>query len=235
MDTKRVHIRGNMGTQILELAVALATLKSNEEPVICVNHGGNLGYDATDQITKVLQSRARIVNVDMFNKTPYWIPGAAAQVFENLDEIYRYLNVRTDFGDLEKALDKIVHIRMGDKPLCRPETYQEIINYATHDDPIGDPVICTDENVTVRNTISKAHRIYCEAPDDDWRRMYYAEKIYAAPSSFIMSMLIFNPKKKVTFFGKDYCDGTYNVENDMIFLREMQSYCPHMEIIDDRI
>jgi hypothetical protein len=57
--------------------------------------------------------------------------------------------------------------------------------------------------------------------------------VYAAPSGFVMSTLLFNPQKKVTFIGPSWCDGNYPaVSDDFTFIKEAKEFCPNLEILE---
>lgn len=225
----RVHIRGNAGTQILQAAAALSVLPADAEPIICVNHGGNLSYDGTNKLHHFFQPKVRIIDVDTTNKTPYWEPGVASSIFENRDKIFKWL-LPYKFPDIQGY--NAVHIRTGDKQICSDESYKRLIKHA-NDDSYDRVLIFTNNEEYVVDKLNDGNSVNVYSGDmfEDYCHLYSAPVVWGAPSSFLMSMLLFNPDKMIFFTGDTYNDGGYDLSKDMIFLREAMQYCPNVEII----
>lgn len=220
----RVHIRGNFGTQILQAATALAPLPEASEPILCINHG-NLPYDGTNKLRLVFTPKIRCIDVDMTNKTPYWKAGVASQIFNNREKIFNWLVPK----DLPFELGcNAVHIRGRDKKVYSDASNKKLLQLAN--DPF---IIFTDDEKYVETLTDRPDKIYSQDMETDWLSLYNANHVWAAPSAFILCMLLFNPNKKITILGDKYCDGGYDFSQDMIFVRECQQYCPNLEIIDD--
>lgn len=227
----RVHIRGNAGTQILQAAAALSVLPVDAEPIICVNHGGNLSYDGTNKLNHFFRPQIRIIDVDTMNKTPYWEAGVATSIFENRDKIFRWLpmlevvRMAADVAHMYSSnRQQALHIRGGDKPIMSEASYSRLVSLSTN------ATVFTDDREFARR-IAPTNAISNGGWFDDWIDMMMTNCIFAAPSSFVMSMLLFNPEKKILFTGDTYNDGGYDVSKDMIFLREAMPYCRNVEII----
>lgn len=233
MTTQRVHIRGNMGTQILQAAAALAVLDPNDEPIICVNTGGNLSYDARSHLEKVFDPKIRIIDSDEMRKTPYWKEGVATSIFTNREKILKWLpptaqvRLAADVAHMYASnRNNALHIRGGDKKIASIRAYSYLAACAEN------ATVYTDDQEFARkiapvSVISKGSAI------EDWMDMLISNNIFAAPSSFVMCMLLFNPEKNITFLGDKYNDGGYDVSADIMFLREAQQFCPNVVIIDD--
>jgi len=233
MTTQRVHIRGNMGTQILQAAAALAPLDPNDEPIICVNSGGNLPYNAKSHLQKVFEPKIRIIDSDEMRKTPYWKEGVATSIFTNRDKIlnwlpmHKHVSLSADVAHMySSTLNHALHIRGGDKRIASEASYKYLASLATY------PCVYSDDKEFAR-TIAPELVISVGSPIEDWLHMLISNHIFAAPSSFIMCMLLFNPEKKISFLGNKYNDGGYDVSADIMFLREAQQFCPNVEILDD--
>ncbi len=229
MNSIRLHIRGQMGVQILQAATAISTINEEEEPILCVNTGGNLTYDGTNKLNNIFDVKCRVIEIDdTIRKTPYWIEGAATYIFKNRAKVIKWLVPKTFFKKLD--LGRAVHIRGLDKNVASMESYDHLVGVATYE----------SDNVTIysddpeRTKKYSTCRISNQTSLEDWIDIYHSEIVYAAPSAFIMSMLILDPNKHVVFLGDKYCNGTYGAyQNDMLFIREAQEYCPNMVILDD--
>lgn len=238
MTTRRLHIRGNMGTQILQAAAALATIGDNDEPILCVNHG-NLAYQATDLLQKIFEPNCRIINIDEMHKTPYWKSGVAKSIFTNREKIFKWLQpdpmiLHAAFDHNDPALEShylALHVRGSDKKIASPTSYQHL--YETAKRYLGYEIIGFSDDVEYAEEIFPdiSFSIYGDVISD-YKTILRSDGIFAAPSTFIMSMLLFNPDLKITFLGDKYCDGGYDVSSDMIFLREAVEFCPNVEILD---
>ena len=82
----RIHIRGLMGVQILQVAVGLSkeSDQDSDDCVICINNEKTevLSSDRlSNQLHHVFDAKCRVVDIDSKEKTPYWIEGAATSIF----------------------------------------------------------------------------------------------------------------------------------------------------------
>jgi len=218
----RHNIRGNFGTQILQAALAVA--RDPGEPILCVNTG-NLPYDGGNKLPLVFKPACRVIEVDTMMKTPYWIPGAAKEIFENREKIFRWL-VPLPIPQIVGF--NAVHIRGKDKRMCSDDSYRELIEMGENGD--DRMLIFTDDEEYVKTLTDRWENIYSESMIEDWHCIYNAPTTWAAPSSFILSMLLFNPEKKITFLGDKYWTGDYDLSGDKIFLEELLPYCPNVTI-----
>lgn len=228
MTTQRLHIRGNFGTQILQAAAALAHVPNTDEPILCVNHGG-LDYDGTSHLEEVFNPQIRIINIDNAGKTPYWKPGIATSVFENREKIFKWLKPKVvDYPD-DFKLASALHVRGGDKRICSVESFRAVLTTLPEDTRVY-----SDDSEFVAKVLMGTQRAASSADFlTEWLEMYNAHHLTAAPSAFIVSMLIFNPNKHLTIMGNKYFDGGYDVSQDMIFIREARQFCTNLEILDE--
>jgi len=232
----RIHIRGLMGVQILQVAVGLSK-ESDKDPddcVICINNEKTEVLSAeelSNQLHHVFDAKCRVVDIDSKEKTPYWVEGAAISIFENRENIFKFLVPRTDMIDnifpFSEGKSVAIHIRGKDKDVASIESCRKLLDMAG-----SDTIIYTDDKEKVKE-ISVSHRVSKnELFIDDWIDMYNSPIIYAAPSAFIMSMLVFNPTKKMVFMNEEMCDGEYPASaGDFLFLREAMKFCKNVSII----
>ena len=232
MNTIRLHIRGQMGVQILQAATAISVINSDEEPILCVNTGGDLSYDSTNKLQDVFDVKCRIIEIDTIRKTPYWVDGSARFIFKNRNKILRWL-VPKNFTK-KPNLVAGVHIRGKDKHVASVESYKHLLDVAAINPVTRDQIIIYSDDADLAAKTYPEYTITNQSGIDDWIDLYNSDIVYAAPSAFIMSMLVFNPNKHIVFLGDKYCDGPYVAyHNDMLFLRECQTYCKNVKILDD--
>ena len=232
----RIHIRGLMGVQILQAAVGLSkeSDKDSDDCIICINNERTEVLSAeelSNQLHHVFDAKCRVVDIDSKEKTPYWVEGAAKSIFENRDNIFKYLVPRMDMIDniFPFSGERLVavHIRGKDKNLASIESCRKLLDMAG-----SDAIIYTDDKEKVKE-ISVSHQVSKnELFIDDWIDIYNSSIIYAAPSAFIMSMLVFDPTKKMVFMNEEMCDGEYpKSSGDFLFLREAMKFCPNVSIV----
>ena len=238
MNTIRLHVRGQMGVQILQAATAISVINSDEEPILCVNTGGDLSYDSTNKLQDVFDVNCRIIEIDTIRKTPYWVEGSAKYIFKNRDKIFRWLTPKANISPNPDSIGRLgIHIRGKDKHVASIESYKHLLTIAradrvTHADGPDSLVIYSDDPDLAAKTYPE-YTISNQSSIADWIDLYNSDIVYAAPSAFIMSMLIFNPNKRIVFLGDKYCDGPYiGYRHDMLFLRECQAYCKNVTILD---
>ena len=229
----RIHVRGQMGVQILQVAVGLSkeSDKDTDDCVICINNEKTEVLSSeklSNQLHHVFDAKCRVIDIDSKDKTPYWVEGAATSIFENRDNIFKYLVPRTDM--IEKLFPiqlPAVHIRGKDKNVASIESCRKLLTMAR-----SDAVIYTDDKEKAKE-VSPEHKVSQNELDiDDWIDMYNSAIIYAAPSAFIMSMLLFNPHKTMVFMSEEMCDGEYPASaGDFLFLREAMKFCPNISIV----
>ena len=232
METVRVHVRGQMGVQILQLAVALSSLTDNEEPIVCVNTG-KLPLYAPNKLDDVFDYTCRVIEIDSTRKTQYCVADAATKIMRNREMVFRWFKPKkfTQKSNLPPA----IHIRSDGKNISSVESYRHLIDIAKNNQAIGRPIIYTNDTVLTNDIINDHDLdISNQTEIQDWIDIFYSPFVYAAPSEFIISMLIFNPDKHVTFLGDKYCDGSYaSIANDLLFLKELVNFCPNVKFIND--
>lgn len=224
----RVHIRGQMGVQILQSFVALSRLHDDEEPIIVVNTAG-LHYDATEKLTQVFDVKCEIRHQDEMRKTPYWEPGAAEAVYHTRERtLSKWLQPKKhEFSGL---LLQVMHCRGGDKSVASAEAYKVLA------DRVGlkiDLVVSNDRTLGE----SVASQIGAEfnpesTPIEDWVTLLNASAVVAAPSAFVASTLVLDPNKRIYFAGESLCDGPYSATaGDLLFIDEMARYCKSVGVV----
>ena len=225
-----------MGVQILQVAVGLSKESDNDpdDCVICINNEKTEVLsveELSNQLHHVFDAKCRVVDIDSKEKTPYWIEGAATSIFENRENIFKFLVPRTDMIDnifpFSEGKSVAIHIRGKDKDVASIESCRKLLDMAG-----SDAIIYTDDKEKVKE-ISVSHQVSKnELFIDDWIDMYNSPIIYAAPSAFIMSMLVFDPTKKMVFLNEDMCDGEYPASaGDFLVLREAMKFCKNISII----
>lgn len=234
MATIRKHIRGNFGTQLLQAATVLADINPTDEPIICVNHGG-LKYDGTNHLNDVCKPNFRIIDVDTTNKTPYWVSGNAEKIFKTQNaRVRRWLNFINPPSNLQSSNMDVLHMRFGDKEVCSESSLRVLLQYAYEKSKSDSKLLAIYSNdIHMAAAVNGSfNNVFGNNPIDDWYDIYAAPTVYASPSSFIVSMLIFNPEKHIIFTGDTLNDGPYNIYNDMMFLKEAATVCPNVEFLD---
>jgi hypothetical protein len=221
--TNRIHVRGQMGVQLLQTALGIARMPDDEEPIVVVNTGGltngaaNLG---------ILEPKFRVTEVPDVGKTPYWVPGAATEIFTNLPKVQKWMKLNKQ--SYRVAVDAAFHLRGGDKETMSPSSafnWKQTVYALEFRNTNGVPDIREYGN----------HPLVVERtndPVDDWFDIYNTSRLYAGPSAYIMSMLLFNPHKTIVFADESWHDGPYPfVGNDFVFLREAAKFCPGVQFI----
>lgn len=227
----RLHVRGLMGVQILQVAVALSKESNEDDTVICINNektDHHSEQQLSNQLYHVFDAKCRVIDIDSKQKTPYWVDGAATSIFENRENIFKFLVPRGEMIDnIFPGSKDAIHIRGKDKNVASIESCKKLLEIAG-----SNTVIYTDDKEKVKQ-ISETHEVGKNEQDiDDWIDMYNSPIIYAAPSAFIMSMLVFNPDKKMVFMNEEMCDGEYTASaGDFLFLREAMKFCKNVSII----
>ena len=219
----RINCRGQMGVQFLEAAVGISNLNDDEEPILVVNSGGNLPYDGTNKLDILFEPQCRVIDIDDgFRKTPYWVDGAATRIFENREKIFRWLKPK-DYSLHPSEDANTIHIRTGDKQAVSKESYEYLISLAPKN------AVVYSNDIEFAKTLSD-RVITGGSVFEDWCRLYNSYEVYAAPSAFIMMMLIINPEKRVKFIGEPHLIFE-NSPSDMLFIREAMEFCPNVEIL----
>ena len=222
-----------MGVQILQVAVGLSkeSDKDSDDCVICINNEKTEVLSSeklSNKLHHVFDARCRVIDIDSKEKTPYWVEGAATSIFENRENIFKFLVPRIDMIDnIFPGINPAVHIRGKDKNVASIESCKKLLDMAG-----SNAMIYTDDKEKAKD-VSQTHQISKNELDiDDWIDMYNSPIIYAAPSAFIMSMLLFNPTKKMIFMNEEMCNGEYPASaGDFLFLREAMKFCENVSII----
>jgi len=229
----RIHIRGQMGVQILQSFVAIGRLHYDETPTIVVNTAGNLPYDATEKLSRVFDPKVVISHQEEFRKTPYWEPGSAALAFQSRD---RVLSELLPLKDSMKApsptkTKSILHCRGGDKITATAESYEKLFGVAGF---AIDRVLSNDAALgeAVASRIG-ADFYDTTSMEDDWKTILDAERVLAMPSAFVMSTMLIDPAKRIVFGGESFRDGPYEaMAGDLLFIDEAREYCPNVEVLE---
>jgi len=100
----------------------------------------------------------------------------------------------------------VFNIRGKDKHVASIESYRHLLTIAradrvTHADGPDALVIYSDDPDLAAKTYPE-YTISNQSSIADWIDMYNSDIVYAAPSAFIMSMLIFNPNKRIDISGR---------------------------------
>jgi len=233
-NSQRIHIRGQMGVQLLQSAVGLATLNDNKDPIICVNTSG-LAYDASSKLDVITNVKFRVINIPTMFKTPYWVSGAASDIFTTREKVLNWICLKE--YKLQKNLITGIHVRGKDKKVASTKSIAYMIGEAIKQDKSA-KIFTNDLSMIDPVTLSSLEegiRPYGQAADivDDWFSLYHSDVVYAAPSAFIFSMLIFNPDKKIIFLSDKHCDGSYtNIANDLLFINEAKNYCKNVSFLE---
>lgn len=227
----RVHVRGQMGVQLMQAFVGIGRLADDEKPIIVVNSGGDVPGAKTSQLHFVTDPQCEVrEDHEGIRKTPYWHSGAARVAFLGRKRTLRWLPLRDDkYEQLSNAV--VVHARGGDKAVASVDTYRKLVDLAKERHPDQKVYVLSDSQELLEALVPPKDDISGSA-DQDWFTILEAEHVYAAPSGFVMSTLMFNPQKKVTFIGPSWCDGSYPaVADDFNFIEEAKEFCPNLEVL----
>jgi len=231
----RVHVRGQLGTQLIQAFVGIGRLGPDETPTIVVNSGGGVAGAKTSQLHWVTDPQCEIrEDSDGVRKTPYWNPGAASMAFRGREKTLKYLPLldRQPEPETKSTTKKIVvHVRGGDKDIASIDTYRKLVELAKQKNPRADIVIIGDDD-NVLDKLQDLATVVTGEPEADWFRVLDANHVYCGPSAFVGSTLLYDTKKKVSVMGKNWCDGSYHaLEDDLVFFEEAKSFCPNLEIL----
>ncbi len=224
----RIHIRGQMGVQILQSFVAISKLHDDEKPIIVLNTA-NLKYDGTEKRTQVFNVKCEIRHQDEIRKTPYWEHGAAELAMASRERVLRdWLLPKPEL--ITPKLLNVLHCRGGDKSVASAESYKILANETR----LKIDLVVSNDTVlgeTIATHIGADFNPQSTAIDD-WAMILNAAAVVAAPSAFISSTLMIDPNKIIYFAGPRLCDGPYeSTSGDLLFIEEMQQYCPKVKLI----
>jgi len=226
----RVHVRGQMGVQLMQAFVGIGRLADDETPIIVVNSGGGVPGAKTSQLHWVTDPQCEIrEDHDGVRKTPYWHQGAASIAFNNRERTLRYLPLQ----DRTIALGGIVlHARGGDKTVASIDTYRMLLDMVKSNHPGEHITILSDDPDLLDALRPPSEDVDVMPPEEDWFRILGASHVYCAPSAFVTSTLLYDPNKHVTYIGPEYCDGTYPaIADDFVFIDEAHKFCPNLRVL----
>lgn len=226
----RVHVRGQMGVQLLQAFVGIGRLADDEVPTIVVNSGGDVPGAKTSRLHWVTDPQCEVrEDPDGVRKTPYWHSGAASAAFNNRKRTLRYLPLQ----DRTIALGGIVlHARGGDKPIASVDAYRKLLDMVKSNHPDEHITILSDDPDMLDALRPPSEDADPFPPEEDWYRILGASHVYCAPSAFVTSTLLYDPNKHVTYLGQEYCDGTYPaIADDFVFIDEAHKFCPNLRVL----
>ena len=251
----RLHVRGQMGVQILQTFMALSNIHEDENPTIVINTGGDLAYDASNHLGKLFEPQFPVQEQDEIRKTPYWYEGCAKTIFKNRKRIIdRWMHVNPapeghvlNTPDLLEKIAKTpsgvrlqtaLHVRGSDKKVMSTESYVRFGKVAKNeqaeiddDEPL---LLFTDDLEFARPIVDGLDAVYVSDGSAvyDWVDMFNTTHLFAAPSAFVITMLLIDPEKKITFAGPSYYDGEYaGVHQDLGFIEEAMAFCPNVRVL----
>lgn len=229
----RVHVRGQMGVQLMQAFVGIGRLADDEKPILVVNSGGDVPGAKTSQLHFVTDPQCEVrEDHEGIRKTPYWHSGAARIAFLGRERTLRWIPLRDhEYGQLHGDA-VVVHARGGDKAVASVDTYTKLVDLAKKRHPDCKVYVLSDSQDLLDALVPPKDEIGGDV-DEDWFTILEAKHVYAAPSGFVMSTLLFNPQKKVTFIGPSWCDGSYPaVADDFTFIEEAKEFCPNLEVLE---
>jgi len=229
----RVHVRGQMGVQLIQAFVGIGRLADDEKPIIVVNSGGDVAGAKTSQLHFVTDPQCEIrEDHEGLRKTPYWHQSAATTAFRGRERTINYLPLRDhEYGQLAANII-VVHARGGDKTIASIDTYRKLVNLAKERHPNHKVIVLSDNRDLLDALVSPKEDV-SGSVDEDWFTILEAEHVYCAPSGFVMSTLLYNPDKKMTIMGASWCDGGYqSISDEFVFINEAKDFCPNLEILE---
>jgi len=233
----RLHVRGQLGVQILQSFVALGSIYDDEKPVIYVNTHG-VGDNFGPRLNEVFDLGLDVRTQDEMRKTPYWVEGAAGRAFR-----YRERTLTKWLKPIEKLrgspqtklLQKIVHVRGSDKSIASVESYARLWSMWKDANPTDDipPLVVGTPDAFVESvaTAIKAPARRSAEPFMDWYDILNADVVVCMPNAFVISTLMVNPNKRVAFGGKSFNDGSYPIVGDMTFIEEARQFCGNVMVL----
>ncbi len=226
----RVHVRGQMGVQLMQAFVGISRLLEDETPIIVVNSGGDVPGAKTSQLHWVTDPQCEIKeDHDGIRKTPYWQSGAASVAFSHRERVMRWLPLQ-DRPIVNTGI--VLHARGGDKLMASVDTYRSLLDLIKQNHPGQKITILSDDADMLDALRPPSEDADVAPPEEDWFRIFNAEHVYCAPSAFVMSTLLYNPNKHVTYIGQEYCDGTYRaIADDYVFIDESHKFCPNLKVL----
>jgi hypothetical protein len=228
----RVHVRGQLGTQLLQAFVGISRLQPDETPTIVVNSGGGVSGAKLSQLHWVTDPLCEIrEDHEGTRKTPYWHSGAGRTAFRNRESVIRWLPLLDREQTKYDKKRVIVHVRGGDKNIATVESYVRLIELAKSQNPRAEVIAMGDDD-SLLDTLEQHVKVIRGEAKDDWFELLWAHRVYCGPSSFVGSTLLYDVKKKVSVMGLSWCNGTYNsIEDDLRFFEEAREFCPNLEIL----
>ncbi len=226
----RVHVRGQMGVQLMQAFVGIGRLADDEVPIIVVNSGGDVPGAKTSRLHWITDPQCEVrEDPEGIRKTPYWHSGAAAYAFRGRERTLRYLPLQ-DRPTVDIGI--VMHARGGDKPIASIDTYRMLLDMIRENHPGEHITILSDDLDMLDALRPPSEDVDPSPPEKDWFRILSAKHVYCAPSAFVTSTLLYNPNKHVTYIGQEYCDGTYPaVADDFVFIDEVHKFCPNLRVL----
>lgn len=235
-----VHVRGQLGVQILEAFVGLAASSPGEPSQIVVNAAGLEGPATRDLISGVIKPRtAAVVSPGTAWKTPYWNPGCAMRLFRNRERVladhFEY-DERATMDNVAMSEFAVVHVRGTDKPVASYASHCMLYDEAARVHGAERVIVCGDDSALLaRLAADKGARVSMGETHADWRLVARAPNVYCAPSAFPFSTLVVAPSKTMTVLGPRLCDGGYpHVDADLTFIREAarEGFCRNITFME---
>jgi hypothetical protein len=244
-----IHVRGQYGVQLLQAATGISRLGPNEEPRIVVNNGGGVIPEPVDKLNwfynypqRLVKTVPIIVDPNGTEKTPYWEKGAATIIFSDrgMEKIRQYLFYNPADASLKSPPYNVLHIRGHDKKMASLETYRKFLNfieinyenslYVIGDDPdFIEDILQSSSRPSVKPRPPATHPITSYTRSltgltiaTDYHTLLRADRVFSAPSAFVLSTLLIDRYKKIAIIGQGNCDGPYANKNDFIFIEEFR-------------
>jgi len=232
-----VHVGGAIGNHLLRYFTAVADSIENGykiEKVVVANM-------SPDYLLEILELRIPTV----------LLPGVRVNdirhnVEENVHVLFKHRNRLFEEGwvRLKKMEDVIdaevcIHLRGTDKKVAPLQWYCDKaknisgrIHVCTDDRKFGDEFIAQLADMKAQKDIVFAY----QGAVKDWYTILGASEVYCSVSSFALSVLLFDPNKKMSVCSRESSTHDYRIEGgkevEFQFVETAMNYCPNLRFED---
>jgi hypothetical protein len=208
-----LNVRGGLGMQVLETMVGYAKAIERNEYVEAIEI--STGGDVVDPVKhnflgSVINVAVPIGTTNSKLKQNAWTKENFELLVKHYDEVMKCFEVKT-----EKAFTgvlRVFHIRGKDRQIISENTYRELIEQFSRQDPHRFYVFSDDFDLAERVISELDYQplmntsLALQAANQDWQSCVTAMEIMGPFSTFTLSAWLMNPKIHYTVLGPKYND-----------------------------